>query len=714
MASLIISPTFALPRWQSNSPILIKPSFVCLNEFKSRKACWFLRAVSKKKTVVSGVEDVGNVGDTEVENTVKKKAPRKSKKKTASEAQQDPSASAVVNDVAKDDNASADSSTEGSKATVKRTRKKATTSVLSLEGETSEKKVTRRKYKKKSDGGSDVEPSDDEEPAKKVRQRKSNKKSDEGIDAELSDDEEPAKKIRQRKSKKKSDEGSDAELSDDEEPVKKVRQRKSIKKTENVDDRGSDVELSDDEEPVKVSRRKTKNKMDDMDAEGTDVELSDDEETLKKVSRKKSTKKIDSLDGEESDDEFSDHEEVTFTANIDDDEDEGDLDFPQSEEEDISFSYSWPPLVCCYGAAQHAFIPSGRPANRLIDHKIHERMKDALWEPEKFVRAPGSSASSVSVALANLGGRVEFMGKLGDDEYGKGMLYYLNMHNVQTRSINVDSKKLTAVSHMKISRRGRLRGTCVKPCAEDSLSKSEINIDVLKEAKMFYFNSSSLLDKNMRSTTLRAIRIARKLGSEIFFDLNLPLPLWKSTEETKMFIQQAWDLSDIIEVTKQELEFLCGMKPVEKFDTKDNDKIKFAHHKQDVVMPLWHENLKVLFVTNGTSKIHYYTKDNNGSVHGMEDPPITPFTCDMSESGDGIVAGLMRMLTVQPHLITDRGYLERTISYAIDCGVIDQWLLARTRGFPPKEDMDEDLCTDENGTRSITHKQYRTLEPASS
>ncbi|KAI3847555.1 hypothetical protein MKW92_018733 [Papaver armeniacum] len=661
MASFIISPTFLLPRWQSKSPILITPSFVRLNDFKSRKACWFLRAVSKKKTVESGVEDVRNVGDTEVENSVKisKKAPRKNKKKTTSETQQDPSASAIVSDVAEGDNTSAVPSTEDSKTTAKRTRKKAATSILGSDGETSEKKVTRRK------------------------------------------------------SKKKSDEGSDAELSDNEEPVKKVRQRKSKKKIENMDDQGSDVDLSDGEEPVKVSRRKTKSKIVDTDAQGSDVELSDDEETVKKVSRKKSTKKIDNLDDEGSDAEFSDHEDITFTANIDDD-DEGDLDIPQGEEDDISFSYSWPPLVCCYGAAQHAFIPSGRPANRLIDHKIHERMKDALWAPEKFVRAPGSSASSVSVALANLGGRVEFMGKLGDDEYGKGMLYYLNMHNVQTRSISVDSKRLTAVSHMKISKKGRLRGMCVKPCAEDSLSKSEINIDVLKEAKMFYFNSSSLLDKDMRSTTLRAIRIARKLGSDIFFDLNLPLPLWKSNEETKMFIQQAWNLSDIIEVTKQELEFLCGMKPLEKFDTKDNDKIKFAHHKQDMVMPLWHENLKVLFVTNGTSKIHYYTKDNNGSVHGMEDPPITPFTCDMSESGDGIVAGLMRMLAVQPHLITDTGYLERTISYAIDCGVIDQWLLARTRGFPPKEDMDEDLCTDENGTRSITHRQYRTLEPASS
>ncbi|XP_026385321.1 fructokinase-like 2, chloroplastic [Papaver somniferum] len=652
MASFIISPTFLLPRWQSKSPILITPSFARLNDFKSRKACWFLRAVSKKKTVESGVEDVGNVGDTEVENSVKisKKAPRKSKKKTTLETQQDPSASAIVSDVAEDDD---------TKTTAKRTRKKAATSILGSDGETSEKKVTRRK------------------------------------------------------SKKKSDEGSDAEVSDNEEPVKKVRQRKSKKKIENMDDQGIDVDLSDDEEPVKVSRRKTKSKIVDTDAQGSDVELNDDEETVKKVSRKKSTKKIDNLDDEGSDAEFSDHEDITFTANIDDD-DEGDLDIPRGEEDDISFSYSWPPLVCCYGAAQHAFIPSGRPANRLIDQKIHERLKDALWAPEKFVRAPGSSASSVSVALAKLGGRVEFMGKLGDDEYGKGMLYYLNMHNVQTRSINVDSKRLTAVSHMKISKKGRLRGMCVKPCAEDSLSKSEINIDVLKEAKMFYFNSSSLLDKDMRSTTLRAIRIARKLGSDIFFDLNLPLPLWKSNEETKMFIQQAWNLSDIIEVTKQELEFLRGMKPLEKFDTKDNDKIKFAHHKQDMVMPLWHENLKVLFVTNGTSKIHYYTKDNNGSVHGMEDPPITPFTCDMSESGDGIVAGLMRMLAVQPHLMTDTGYLESTISYAIDCGVIDQWLLARTRGFPPKEDMDEDLCTDENGTRSITHRQYRTLEPASS
>ena len=50
-------------------------------------------------------------------------------------------------------------------------------------------------------------------------------------------------------------------------------------------------------------------------------------------------------------------------------------------------------------------------------------------------------------------------------------------------------------------------------------------------------------------------------------------------------------------------------------------------------------DLKVLFVTNGTSKILYYTKEHNGAVLGMEDAPISPFTQGLSASGDGIVAG---------------------------------------------------------------------------
>ncbi|XAR65296.1 Fructokinase [Bertholletia excelsa] len=433
----------------------------------------------------------------------------------------------------------------------------------------------------------------------------------------------------------------------------------------------------------------------------------------KKVTRGRRTKKkFDNIEDEGSDVGISDQEGDSFTMSMNlDDAYDVELELGKGEEDDISFTYGWPPLVCCFGAALHAYVPSGRPANRLVDYEMQERMKDALWTPEIFVRAPGGGASSVAVALANLGGKVAFMGKVGDDDYGQSLLYYLNMNNVQTRSVRIDSRRMTSASQMKIGRRRGLRMTCVKPSAEDSLSRSEINIDVLKEAKMFYFNTFSLIDQNMRSTTLQAIKISKKFGGIIFYDLNLPLPLWQSYEETRNFVQQAWNLADVIEVTKQELEFLCGIKPSEDFDTKNNDRSKFIHYEPEVLAPLWHENIKVLFVTNGTSKIHYYTKEYNGSVLGMEDAPLSPFSRDMSAAGDGIVAALMRMLTVQPHLINDKGYLEKTVKYAVSCGVIDQWLLTRIRGFPPKEGMEENVEPDPNGIKSITEREYRTREP---
>ena len=281
---------------------------------------------------------------------------------------------------------------------------------------------------------------------------------------------------------------------------KKVRgRRKTKQKEEDSEDFISESKVSEAEESPFVEvkaekkvrgRRKSKQKEADSEDLLSENEVSEIEKspfvakfeevkTEKKVRGRRRTKPKDAGSEElASEHEVIDTEESPFVFKVEDEKEE-ELNIDKGE--DISFTYGWPPLVCCFGAAQHAFVPSGRPANRLIDYEIHERKKDAYWAPEKFVRAPGGSAGSVAVALASLGGKVAFMGKLGTDDFGEAMLYYMNVKSVQTRSVRIDAKRATAVSQMKISKTGRLRMTCVKPCAEDSLSKSEINIDVLKE-----------------------------------------------------------------------------------------------------------------------------------------------------------------------------------------------------------------------------------------
>ncbi|KVH96205.1 hypothetical protein Ccrd_001714 [Cynara cardunculus var. scolymus] len=423
----------------------------------------------------------------------------------------------------------------------------------------------------------------------------------------------------------------------------------------------------------------------------TDEETSMASESTEVTRRRRSKKTIDDTIDEGSETELSERE--------DDTDSEKELEFDAFGGEDISNTYLWPPLVCCFGSVKPAFVPSGRRANRLINHEANERMEEALWIPEKFVRAPGSCVGNVAVCLARLGNNAALMSKIGNDDCGQAMLYHLNDSKVQTRSVRIDAKRMTAMSRMKMSKRGGLRMTCINPCAEDMLTKSEINIDVLKE-------------KKMRASALQAIKISKQLGGAIFFDLNLPLPLWNSREETQSIIQEAWELADVIEVTKQELEFLCGIVPSERFDTKDNHPSKFVHYGLDVVAPILHDNLKVLFVTNGTSMIHYYTKEHNRMVLGTEDIPITAFTSDMSAAGDGIVAGLLSKLVAQPHLMTDKEYLVHIIEYAINCGVKEQWAQSRKLGHPPKAGVDdEDILFDPNGYRSISEEAFRTYYP---
>ncbi|GJZ49036.1 retrovirus-related pol polyprotein from transposon TNT 1-94 [Tanacetum coccineum] len=108
-----------------------------------------------------------------------------------------------------------------------------------------------------------------------------------------------------------------------------------------------------------------------------------------------------------------------------------------------------------------------------------------------------------------------------------------------------------------------------------------------------------------------------------------------------------------------ELEFLCGITPFERFDTNDNDRSKFVHYSRDMVAPILHDNLELIFVANGTYKIHYYTKEQENSILRTKDVPITPFTFDMSVAGNGNVYRLCYHLPSVRTMDPTRGYPPR-------------------------------------------------------
>uniref|UniRef100_A0A0A9DHR5 Carbohydrate kinase PfkB domain-containing protein n=1 Tax=Arundo donax TaxID=35708 RepID=A0A0A9DHR5_ARUDO len=439
----------------------------------------------------------------------------------------------------------------------------------------------------------------------------------------------------------------------------------------------------------KATRRRTKKADQYSDSEG-------EEEPLKPTTRRtrKSKQEV--------------KEEVEAQAAIDGIEETN----PEAEEEDVveegidldngvDFSDDWPPLVCCFGAPRWEFVPTVRVSDRQMHPDQYSTWRHLQWEPPEFARAPGSAASNVAIALTRLGGRAAVLGKVGDDDFGRELVYRMNCERVQTRAIKFDGKAATAMARMKVSFRDREDGKggtklvaeTVKSSAEDSLRKTEINVDVLKEARMFHFNSEVLLNPSMHDTLFRAIELSKKFGSKVFFDLNLPLPLWTSRDETKEVINRAWIEADIIEVSRDELEFLLDH---EYYEYKRNTPPQYYlegfhftrnwpqyyHYSPEEIAPIWHDGIKILLVTYGTLRIHYYTPKFHGCVVGTEDALITPYTTDRTGSGDAVVAAAIKKLTTCPEMYKDQDTLERQLRFAVAAGIISQWTIGAVRGYP--------------------------------
>ncbi|CAL1378909.1 unnamed protein product [Linum trigynum] len=386
---------------------------------------------------------------------------------------------------------------------------------------------------------------------------------------------------------------------------------------------------------------------------------------------------------------------------------------PESDEElgeyddGIDFPYDSPPLICCFGAAHREFVPTVRVHDNQMHPDMYSEWKMLQWDPPEFARAPGGSPSNVAISHVRLGGRAAFMGKVGDDHLGEQVVLMMNKERVQTRAVKFDESVRTAATLMKVKfENGKLKMETAKEAAEHSLLTSELNLSVLKEARIFHFNSEVLSSPSMQSTLYKAIKWSKHFGGLIFFDLNLPLPLWKDRDETRELINRAWRESHIIEASRQELEFLLDERHYERVKNykpqyySDNfqqtkDRRNYHHYSPEEISPLWHDNLKFLFVTDGTLRIHYYGPKFHGTIVGTEDVLITPFTCDRTGSGDAVVAAIMRKLTTCPEMFEDQDVLERQLRFAIAAGIISQWTIGAVRGFPT-----------ENATQNLKEQVY--------
>lgn len=274
----------------------------------------------------------------------------------------------------------------------------------------------------------------------------------------------------------------------------------------------------------------------------------------------------------------------------------------------------------------------------------------SLAEAPGFVKAPGGAPANVAIAVSRLGGKAAFVGKLGDDEFGHMLAGILKENGVSAEGINFDTGARTALAFVTLRADGEREFMFYRnPSADMLLTPDELNLELIRSAKVFHYGSISLIVEPCRSAHLKAMEVAKDAGALLSYDPNLRLPLWPSAKEAREQMMSIWDKADIIKVSDVELEFLTG-----------SDKID-----DESALSLWHPNLKLLLVTLGENGCRYYAKNFRGSVDAFH-----VNTVDTTGAGDSFVGALLTKIVADQTILEDEQRLKEVLKFSCACGAI--------------------------------------------
>ena len=219
----------------------------------------------------------------------------------------------------------------------------------------------------------------------------------------------------------------------------------------------------------------------------------------------------------------------------------------------------------------------------------------------QFAANPGGAPANLAVAAAKLGAQTTFIGKVGEDAFGRYLTEVLQENKVDTHYMVNDADHPTTMAVVSVDASGERDFSFYRSANADvMLCKEDIPEEALKATKIVHFGSVSLTADPARTATLDAAARAKKLGAIITYDPNYRANLWHSEEEAITQMKAPLPLVDILKVSDEELPLLTGTADCE------NGTAQLAQN-----------GIRLIFVTLGANGVFYRFGEKTGHVAGV-------------------------------------------------------------------------------------------------
>ena len=211
-----------------------------------------------------------------------------------------------------------------------------------------------------------------------------------------------------------------------------------------------------------------------------------------------------------------------------------------------------------------------------------------------FEACPGGAPCNVLAMLNKLGRRTAFIGKVGNDQFGRLLKSTIEEIGIETKGLVFDKEINTTLAFVHTFPDGdREFSFYRKPGADMMLSETEVDYDMIRKSRVFHFGTLSMTDEPVKAATKKALKTAKEAGCMITFDPNLREPLWKSLEDAKAAMEYGFQYCDMLKISDNEIQFITGK---EDYD----EGIRYLQEKYKI---------PVIFLTMGKEGSRGYYKD---------------------------------------------------------------------------------------------------------
>jgi len=290
---------------------------------------------------------------------------------------------------------------------------------------------------------------------------------------------------------------------------------------------------------------------------------------------------------------------------------------------------------------------------------LGDAVVDLLPDGEgRLLQCPGGAPANVAVGIARLGGQSAFIGRVGDDPFGRFMSKTLADERVDVKYMRLDPAHRTSTVVVDLDDHGERSFTfMVRPSADLFLESADL--PTFSAGEWLHVCSIALSAEPSRSATFQAMAAIREAGGYVSFDPNIRPDLWQDENELRRCLEQALQSADVVKLSVEELAFLTG-------DVQVNVGL-------DTLMARCPARL--VLVTQGKEGVIAW---HEGTVKHY---PATPVQCvDTTGAGDAFVAGLL-------YGLADGQALPPVIELAQRCGALATTAKGAMTALPWQHDL---------------------------